>query len=333
MGETMRALKSSAVFLAVFAGTVGLICLSARADESGGIDPILRGQALFKKQCAICHGDNGDGQGKFAYLMNPRPRNFLAGKFKLATTENLIPSDADLFNTIRRGMPGSAMPPWDHLPVADLTALVNYVRHLRGEAARNEVEQAVAEGTYTEEEAAEVLSERTEPGPAISVPPEAPFENMRWFTGRKIYLQACASCHGVDGRPVAEAVKFDEDGYPNPPRSFVDGIFKGGMEGHQLYARIVKGMRGTPMPGFEGTYCARWRPGKGAAPQRSHRGGPSRGAAPGARRRSLGPGKVRLRRADTSLVDRGADRGARRASASRRRGIGDSALMARSDDR
>jgi len=37
---------------------------------------LARGRALFAKQCAICHGDQGDGAGKFAYLMNPRPRNF-----------------------------------------------------------------------------------------------------------------------------------------------------------------------------------------------------------------------------------------------------------------
>lgn len=77
-----------------------------------------RGRQLFATQCAVCHGETGDGAGKFAYLMNPRPRNLKAGKFKLATTENQIPSDEDLMRTISRGMPGSAMPPWGHLPIA-----------------------------------------------------------------------------------------------------------------------------------------------------------------------------------------------------------------------
>ncbi len=83
---------------------------------------------------------------------------------------------------------------------------------------------------------------------------EAGFDDLAWFRGRQIYLQACASCHGVDGEPVADAVKFDDEGYPDPPRSFVKGIFKGGMEGHQLYSRIMKGMKGTPMPAYEGNY-------------------------------------------------------------------------------
>jgi len=76
-------------------------------------DPVLaRGKELFAKQCAICHGEAGDGAGQFAYLMNPGPRNFQQGNFKLATTQNQIPTDEDLLRTISRGMPGSAMPPW-----------------------------------------------------------------------------------------------------------------------------------------------------------------------------------------------------------------------------
>ena len=34
----------------------------------------------------------------------------------------------------------------------------------------------------------------------------------------------------------------------------MNGIFKGGSDGHQLYARIWKGIKGTPMPASEGVY-------------------------------------------------------------------------------
>lgn len=214
-------------------------------------DPVLqRGQALFAKQCAICHGDRGDGAGAFAYLMDPRPRDIRAGNFKLSTTQNLIPTEDDLLRTISRGMPGSAMPPWGHLPVSDLQALARYVRHIH----RTAVEAEARERKLSEAETQEWISRKTQPGPALIVPPEPPFEDMNWFRGRRIYLEACASCHGVDGHPVAEAVKYDNEGYPVPPRSFVNGIFKGGSEGHQLYARIVKGIKGTPMPASEGVY-------------------------------------------------------------------------------
>lgn len=216
--------------------------------------PRSRAERLFAKQCALCHGDTGDGGGKFAYLMNPRPRDFQEGNFKLSTTQNKIPSDEDLFRTITNGMPGSAMPPWGHLPKADIDALLDYVREIYVDARRAELEAWIDEGTLTKEALPSALAERTHPGPALVVPPEAPFDEIRWFRGRRLYLENCASCHGADGEPVAAEVKYDTAGYPVAPRSFVEGIFKGGAQGHQLYARIWKGMKGTPMPASEGAY-------------------------------------------------------------------------------
>jgi mono/diheme cytochrome c family protein len=217
---------------------------------------LTRGQVLFAKQCVVCHGETGDGSGKFAYLMNPRPRNLKLGKLKLSTTQNQIPSDDDLLRTISRGMPGSAMPPWGHLPLADLRALVAYVRKINTDGIKTALESGIKDGTYKAEELETVLAERTQPGPPIVVPPEPVADDLRWFNGRRVYLEACASCHGQDGHPLVEAIKFDDEGYPDPPRSFVNGIFKGGMDGPGLYCRILKGMRGTPMPASEGNYSA-----------------------------------------------------------------------------
>jgi DMSO reductase family type II enzyme heme b subunit len=215
---------------------------------------LARGEQLYAKNCAICHGDQGDGAGKFAYLMNPRPRNLQQGQFKLSTTENQIPTDEDLLRTISFGMPGSSMPPWGHLPQSDLEALVKHVRKLNVDATGAMLRTWIADGVLAEEELDQTLAQRTEPGPTLVMPPEPGFDEVRWFHGRKLYLENCASCHGVDGEPVADAVQFDTEGYPVPPRSFVNGIFKGSSQGHQLYARIWKGMRGTPMPGSQGVY-------------------------------------------------------------------------------
>jgi cytochrome c5 len=76
---------------------------------------VERGKELFARQCAVCHGETGDGAGKFAYVMNPRPRNLQQGNFKIASTEDQVPTQEGLIRTISRGMPGSAMPPWGHL--------------------------------------------------------------------------------------------------------------------------------------------------------------------------------------------------------------------------
>ena len=211
-------------------------------------DPMIsRGKELFAKHCVICHGEEGDGAGKFAYLMNPRPRNLQQGNFKLATTQNQVPSDEDLLRTISRGMPGSAMPPWGHLPLSDLRALVAFVRDIRTRAAREESQVLVAKGELDAGALESFVNSRITPGLQVIVPPEPSADDIRWFNGRRIYLEACASCHGADGQPVADAVKYDAEGYPVPPRSFVNGIFKGGSEGHQLYVRIAKGLNTTTL--------------------------------------------------------------------------------------
>lgn len=188
--------------------------------------------------------------------MNPRPRDFRQGNFKLATTENQIPTDDDLIRTISRGMPGSAMPPWGHLPLADLQTLASYVRQLHADGTVELLRTFTDNGAIRSEDLPKVFAERTVPGPQVVIPPEPVFDEVRWFRGRKLYLENCASCHGVSGEPVADAVKFDAEGYPVPPRSFVSGIFKGGSNSHQLYVRTWKGMKGTPMPASEGVYSS-----------------------------------------------------------------------------
>ncbi|MBI1826792.1 MAG: cytochrome c, partial [Planctomycetes bacterium] len=128
--------------------------------------PLLsRGKELFAKQCAICHGDVGNGAGKFAYLMNPRPRNLQQGNFKLVTTQNQIPTDDDLLRTISRGMPGSAMPPWGHLPLSDLRSLVAFVRDVRLQAVQQEAKELMSKGELETTKVDEFVSARTVPGP------------------------------------------------------------------------------------------------------------------------------------------------------------------------
>ena len=227
---------------------------STQSSEGSEHQVITRGESLFAKQCVVCHGDAGDGAGKFAYLMNPRPRNFQQGNFKLATTQNQVPSDEDLIRTISRGMPGSAMPPWGHLPISDLQALAAYVREIRAKAIREIAQSMVSKAELEPQSVEAFVSGRVNAGAPVVVPPEPVEDDIRWFNGRRLYLEGCASCHGADGHPVADAVKFDAEGYPVPPRSFVNGIFKGGSEGHQLYVRILKGLKGTPMPASEGNY-------------------------------------------------------------------------------
>jgi putative heme-binding domain-containing protein len=77
---------------------------------------IQRGLRLYGSNCALCHGVTGDTVPNV---------DLRSGKFRHAG------SDDDLIRVISTGIPGSAMPP-HKFEAADLTAVVAYVRSMRG---------------------------------------------------------------------------------------------------------------------------------------------------------------------------------------------------------
>jgi mono/diheme cytochrome c family protein len=89
-----------------------------------------RGAQLYARQCVACHGDAGLGDGEAAYLLYPKPRDFRAGIYRYTSTWEGVPTDDDLYRTLSRGMPGSAMPSWAHLSEEDRRALVAHVKSL-----------------------------------------------------------------------------------------------------------------------------------------------------------------------------------------------------------
>ena len=116
-------------------GLVGLLITAI--SKSAELKPlpsspklISLGKQIYTQQCAACHGASGRGDGEAAYLLYPKPRDFVAAKYRLVSTWERVPTDQDLFDTITRGMPGSAMPSWGHLPAEQRWGLVHYVKSL-----------------------------------------------------------------------------------------------------------------------------------------------------------------------------------------------------------
>src|SRR6186997_48140 len=69
--------------------------------------------ALYEQRCAVCHGKTGRGDGPFAGLLDPRPRDFTTGRFKFRSTETgSLPTDEDLAASITNGLHGTSMPSW-----------------------------------------------------------------------------------------------------------------------------------------------------------------------------------------------------------------------------
>ena len=218
--------------------------------QSRAAEP-ANGKTLFERHCVACHGDKGDGAGIAARFLYPKPRDFTKAAFRLVTTANLKPSDEDLFNVITNGMPGSAMFPFRHLSQAERQALVTHVRSLMRagmmEIIRKEAEEGGEKPTPAELEKA--ADQVLKPGEPIKLPAEMPAANAESVTrGKEFYAKGCAACHGDTGKGDGQQNQKNDDGMPTSPRDFTRGIFKGGRDPRQLYARIALGMPGSPMP-------------------------------------------------------------------------------------
>jgi len=191
-----------------------------------------RGKKLYQRFCIGCHGEQGDGRGENAVYVDPRPRDFTAGTFKCRSTPSgAIPLDADLFNTIGRGLYSTAMPPWLPLTRQQRVDLVAYVKSFSSR--------------FREEK----------PGPPMEVPPETPASEDSIDRGRELYQATikCALCHGKEGRgdgPSAPTLT-DSKGMPIQPYDFTAASrFKCGQSNEDLYRVLMTGLDGSPMASF-----------------------------------------------------------------------------------
>jgi len=202
----------------------------AEAQEAGDV---TRGKAVYEKKCALCHGTEGKGDGPGAVHLDPKPRDFTRGFYKIRTTgSGQLPTDADLFRVITEGMPGSSMPSWRHLPKGDRRALVAYLK------------------TFSPRF-------RTEPpGQAIDVGRNVPATEESIEKGRKLYqLMECFTCHGQAGRADGESAPTLKDDWGNPirPANLTKAwTFRGGATARDIVVRLQTGLAGTPMPSYEG---------------------------------------------------------------------------------
>jgi mono/diheme cytochrome c family protein len=196
---------------------------------------LVLGRATYEKECTACHNATGDGQGAAAYLLYPRPRDFTTGQFRLISTWDNVPTDEDLFRTISRGMPGSAMPSWAHLPEDTRWGLVYYVKAFSKRPLV--VRTAHVPDTWGNGGAG-----------LIAVPPEVPFDAAAQARASELYTKGCAPCHGPTGRGDGAQKQVDSKGYPTRPRDLTLGVFKGSPDPVSVYRRIVAGLPGSPMP-------------------------------------------------------------------------------------
>ena len=193
------------------------------------------GKTTYQKECVACHGVKGDGEGEAAYLLYPRPRDFTSGLFRLVSTWDGVPTDTDLFRTISRGMPGSAMPSWSHFPEKTRWALVHYIKTL-------------PERPLQVAQTKDPDSSGNGGAGVIAVPAEPPYTPAAEARAREWFAKGCAPCHGPTGKGDGQQKQTDSKGYPTSPRDLTLGVFKGDPSPTDVYRHIVAGLPGSPMP-------------------------------------------------------------------------------------
>lgn len=211
----------------VFFVFCSLLIAGQAAAKPGDAD---RGKDIYDQRCTWCHGADGDGAGAAKDLLNPPPRDFTSGNYKIRTSsfEDMAPNDDDIFRMIRDGMPGTAMPGWgDVLKEQDMWDLVAYLKTFAG---------------YEEPPAAQVDFGRQVSSSAESI-----------AQGKKLFEEGdrCVECHGKSGKGSASKRLKGETGERTWSRNLTKPwTYRGGSDPKDIYARISTGIAGTEMPSF-----------------------------------------------------------------------------------
>lgn len=190
---------------------------------------LARGKQIYVKRCQACHGEKGDGKGPVAPFLDPRPRDFTAGVYKLRTTgSGDPPTDEDLFRVVTRGMPGTAMAGWTSLSEHDLWLVIAYIKRF-SDAFKDK-------GIVIK------------PIKVVSTLPEVTAK------GKEVYQRAkCWECHGQAGRgdgPNAPTLKDDLGNASKAANLRKGWRVKGGREARDIFMRFSTGLDGTPMPSY-----------------------------------------------------------------------------------
>jgi len=87
---------------------------------------VASGAAVYAANCALCHGDDGRGEGQASIGLEPPPADFADREWKTGDG-----SLAAIKNTIENGSPGTAMIGWKGtLTDAEIAAVAAYVKEL-----------------------------------------------------------------------------------------------------------------------------------------------------------------------------------------------------------
>ena len=91
------------------------------SDRLASYDAKERGEALFLKKCALCHGKRADGKGVRRKGLSGPPANFRMKQWREQTNPR------DVYVVLREGKQGTSMPAWPTFSDEETWDLVAYL--------------------------------------------------------------------------------------------------------------------------------------------------------------------------------------------------------------
>jgi mono/diheme cytochrome c family protein len=143
-----------AIAVAVASFVVFSVAIAQQGSKSLSPDAAARAHSLYTQECALCHGDTGNGKSDLANAMKMQLPDFTDSKSLAAK------SDSDLFNTIRNG---KGQMPAESSDRAKDDALRNLITYLRSLASQTPAAAPAA---------APAAPAADQPAPAPPTPPQ-----------------------------------------------------------------------------------------------------------------------------------------------------------------
>ncbi|MEE9367758.1 MAG: c-type cytochrome [Pontiella sp.] len=196
------------------------------------LDTKTEGHKLYDTYCVSCHGDELDGEGKIATMLDPLPRDFSKYQF--------VASYDDRFkDSIRDGVKGTAMPSWKEIMTdAQIESLIDFIKQktLTGHDSFTRMEVTL---------------------PKIGDPERLDYKKKGKLLkmgdvehGTETFQKFCTSCHGK----LANGKGPNAYDLQHPlPRNLINKEFmnQASVSDERLFESILLGVAGTPMPAHD----------------------------------------------------------------------------------
>lgn len=190
---------------------------------------------IYVQNCAVCHGESGDGRSRAQNGLNPPPRDF-------TSPEAVHELDRErMIRSVTFGRPGTAMVPWSHrLSTGQIAGVVDYIRDRFMQVPP--AASAAAPAPAAPPPIAAATGTGNAGHIAASIRPVAGTASR----GEIVYRSHCSTCHGEDGSGTSWAATSLRP----PPRDFTAASTRRDLTRERMLAAVRDGRPGTAMMSF-----------------------------------------------------------------------------------